>query len=563
MRARLKIQVSDERAITVQNEIALGSEPKARFYAMVAASTVIAAFGLIMNSTAVVIGAMLVAPLMTPIMGIALALVRGDASLLGRAVRAEIAGVLLAVAISACLGFLVPELEATEEMLSRTQPNLLDLLVAVLAGFAGAYAMVDEHISPALPGVAIAVAIVPPLANTGLCISLGAYHGASGSFLLFFANFLSILLVASAIFFASGMAREFGKVQKKDIVRRFGVAAVGFIIVAAFLSNSLYKMIEARRLKDAIDFELAEEFSQIPATAIRKVVHQNYKGRVYVLAHVDAPSVIVPSRVRKMEERLQKDLKIPIELIVRTSLTRDVSSTGSLNQVITASLDGFFLGQKPDPKIRTIRLAEQTIREFLSTRLGLNLEEVHLLSTDKSPTLLATVFGFRKMSGEEIHGLENEIRQRVGDDTLSLMIRHIDASLFDRWGEAHYEWLTFESSIPEQHRKLEEIGEFLEKEFKKGEHFLYNYDFSIREGFYHILVELTGPRLYTQEELVDLRKKLSKIVGSKVKVYVRYKPEVVVTEDGYTSFDRLNNQFLQEAETIYQKEIDMILEEAL
>ena len=65
-------------------------------------------------------------------------------------------------------------LEATPEMLSRTRPNLIDLLVAILAGFAGSYALIDEKISPALPGEAIATAIVPPLANSGLCFSLGA-----------------------------------------------------------------------------------------------------------------------------------------------------------------------------------------------------------------------------------------------------------------------------------------------------------------------------------------------------------------------------------------------------
>ena len=77
MQLKFKIKVSKERAIAVYEDIARGSEPELRFYAMVAASTAIAAFGRIMNSTAVVIGAMLVAPLMTPIFGIALALVRG------------------------------------------------------------------------------------------------------------------------------------------------------------------------------------------------------------------------------------------------------------------------------------------------------------------------------------------------------------------------------------------------------------------------------------------------------------------------------------------------------
>jgi uncharacterized membrane protein len=76
-------------------------------------------------------------------------------------------------------------LQVTPERLSRTEPNLMDLLVAVLAGVAGTYALIGARLSPALPGVAIATAIVPPLANSGLCLAMGAYQGAWGSFLLF------------------------------------------------------------------------------------------------------------------------------------------------------------------------------------------------------------------------------------------------------------------------------------------------------------------------------------------------------------------------------------------
>ena len=175
------LSVTAERARIVQQDIAEGSEPGMRFYILVVVSTMIAGFGLVMNSTAVVIGAMLVAPLMTPIFGMALALVRSDAHLLGRAGRAEIAGVVAAILMGFLLGKIYPGLEPTPEMLARTQPQLFDLLVAIFSGFAGAYALVDEKISPALPGVAIATAIVPPLANTGLCFAVGAYAGGVGS----------------------------------------------------------------------------------------------------------------------------------------------------------------------------------------------------------------------------------------------------------------------------------------------------------------------------------------------------------------------------------------------
>ena len=232
------LRISRERFKVVHQEISEGSEPALRFYLLVTISTLIAAFGLISNSTAVVIGAMLVAPLMTPIFGISLALVRGEPGLLGRAIRAEAVGVAAAVSMSFVLGLFLGDFEPTPEMLSRTRPILYDLIVAVLAGFAGAYALVDEKISPALPGVAIATAIVPPLANSGLCLALGEVSAGLGSFLLFVANMLSILVVASITFALSGMAKRFGaKAQHIDYARRFGLPTVAFVLIAVFLGH--------------------------------------------------------------------------------------------------------------------------------------------------------------------------------------------------------------------------------------------------------------------------------------------------------------------------------------
>jgi uncharacterized membrane protein len=125
-----RLEITRERFVVVHKEISEGSEPALRFYILVAISTLIASFGLIANSTAVVIGAMLVAPLMTPIFGISLALVRGEPPLLGRAVRAEIVGVVAAVSMGFILGSLLGDIDPTAEMLSRTRPNLFDLFVA-------------------------------------------------------------------------------------------------------------------------------------------------------------------------------------------------------------------------------------------------------------------------------------------------------------------------------------------------------------------------------------------------------------------------------------------------
>ncbi len=260
------LRIEPGRIPVVLEDINYGSEPAVRFYALVATSTLIAAFGLIANSVAVIIGAMVVAPLMTPIFGIALALVRGDAKLLGRALQAETVGVLLAVGVSAIFGSLPLALEVTPEMLARTQPNLLDLLVALLAGFAGAYAMIDEHLSPALPGVAIAVAVVPPLANAGLCLAVGAYLGMYGSMLLFLANVLSILLVSAVVFIAAGLARRIELESAWELIRRFGVACLGFIIVAVLLTHALVRIVQERHLTNTIKDLISTEFSHAPTS---------------------------------------------------------------------------------------------------------------------------------------------------------------------------------------------------------------------------------------------------------------------------------------------------------
>jgi len=182
------ISISTTRKEAVRDEIVDGSAPGLRYYLLMTISTLIAALGLVINSPAVIIGAMLISPLMTPIFGVSLGLISGDIQLCRKALVTEAAGVALAVFSGFLIGVLPLYFKVTPEMLARTQPTLLDLGVATLAGIAGCMAMIDERISPVLPGIAIATSLVPPLAASGLCFALGAPEGGVGAFLLFFAN---------------------------------------------------------------------------------------------------------------------------------------------------------------------------------------------------------------------------------------------------------------------------------------------------------------------------------------------------------------------------------------
>ena len=114
--------ITEERRQQIVKEISIGSEPGFRFYALLSTASLIAAFGLISNSTAVIIGAMLVSPLMTPIIGITLGIVIGKPKLLGTSLRSVVLGVVLAIVFAGLIGFLPLKLSATPETLSRTKP---------------------------------------------------------------------------------------------------------------------------------------------------------------------------------------------------------------------------------------------------------------------------------------------------------------------------------------------------------------------------------------------------------------------------------------------------------
>lgn len=165
------LTLTAETRSTVIRDVTDDAVPRSSFYVLVLLSTAIASYGLLANSTAVVIGAMLIAPLMGPIYGIALGLLREDRRLFFAAMLSEAIGIVLAVGLAFLIGSLPLRPDFGSEIMVRTRPNLYDLVVAIVAGVAGAYARSSERISPTLPGVAIATALVPPLAVCGLCLS--------------------------------------------------------------------------------------------------------------------------------------------------------------------------------------------------------------------------------------------------------------------------------------------------------------------------------------------------------------------------------------------------------
>ena len=192
----------------------------------------IASFGLYQDSVASIIGAMVVAPLGGAIMAFAGALVTARTRWMGITFLQVVLGAAAVVAIGFLVSLVMPQLLVlTPSLEARTSPGLLDLGVALAAGAAGAYVAVRRTGSDALPGVAIAVSLVPPLATVGICLELGRPSDAAGALLLFTTNFAAITVAACIVFVLSGAAPSREMLRERHRVRNGFVAAVVALVV--------------------------------------------------------------------------------------------------------------------------------------------------------------------------------------------------------------------------------------------------------------------------------------------------------------------------------------------
>lgn len=204
---RTLAELSDDLDLTSGDAVS----KRSAFWTMLVLSAVIAVAGVLADSTATVIGAMIIAPLSTPIMGVALGVVQRDRRLVWRSARTVALGVVAVVGIGAAFSLVVPgdfDLLGNSQIASRVSPGLVDLIAAMATGFAGAIALSRRDVAAVLPGVAIAISLVPPLVVAGVCLGQGAIALSMGALVLFLSNFLALVLAGMLVFTAAGYATE-------------------------------------------------------------------------------------------------------------------------------------------------------------------------------------------------------------------------------------------------------------------------------------------------------------------------------------------------------------------
>ena len=297
----------------------------ARFAALIVLSASIAAFGLLADSSAVVIGAMLVAPLMTPILSTAAATVQADNRELVIALGVIALGVVLAVGVgwatSAVAGdVIVGPTELPGEVEARTFPGLLDLGIAITAGAAAGYILPRRKAVSALPGVGIAVALVPPLATVGITFEAGARPEAGNAMLLFLTNLAAIVFAASAMLVLSGF-RPRQRISRRRLVTRVTVTTLAVAAVAiplalhtrATLQDASLRSVTARAVEDWDDSVRIVEMDAIVDEGVAEVEllvsGPQQPDRVWALA--DAIRAEFGDAV-DLELRYQQDLRFTV-----------------------------------------------------------------------------------------------------------------------------------------------------------------------------------------------------------------------------------------------------------
>jgi uncharacterized hydrophobic protein (TIGR00271 family) len=303
---------------------------RSAFWVLLTLAAVIAGAGVVADSTATVIGAMIVAPLMTPILGTALAVVLADRHQVVRSIVVVVAGAALVVLIGYLSGLLspVPEVAATNsQVASRVAPELVDLVAALATGAVGAFALVRPDVSDTLPGVAIAISLVPPLVVVGATLEAGAPDQAAGALLLFLTNVTAIIATSTATLLACRVravavaaGRPVGRLRARTAV----VIGALLVAVAVPLGVGTYQTVRGQQVLTTAQ-PAVQRWAQARAW---QVVDVTWSQGVLQITAAGAPPAPDTSSLRGALD--QAGLAgVPARLSEVLGGTRDLPATGS------------------------------------------------------------------------------------------------------------------------------------------------------------------------------------------------------------------------------------------
>jgi uncharacterized hydrophobic protein (TIGR00271 family) len=280
----------------------------------------LATYGLFANNSTAIIGAMIIAMLLGPISSLALGIIDSNFKLITKSLLTLVGGILIVCLVTAIWSWVNFRLPITDEIMARTAPNFIDLMIALVGGIAGAYSLVYKRLAVAFVGVAIATALVPPLCSATILLIKSQYHLAKGAFLLTFTNIVGIQFGYSIVLWLKGISAK-SLPLNKSILLFIKTNLIGLCIIIGLgllltfnLASVVKKLIFENNTRDI----LTEQVTATPGNFLSAVSYSNEDGKLVIRAVVTGPERPDSTQVGLMESKIPPNyLDLPNELRIR------------------------------------------------------------------------------------------------------------------------------------------------------------------------------------------------------------------------------------------------------
>jgi uncharacterized hydrophobic protein (TIGR00271 family) len=321
-----EMREKEKQDLDVYAVLSEGARPTIDYYILTVLSCIIATVGLIQGSTAVIIGAMIIAPLMTPILAFSLGVIWGDLFLFRVSLSSIFKGTFWAVAISSAIAFIIPLSDYLSEILSRTHPSVFDVTVALASGIVGAYGYANKRISNSLTGIAIAVALMPPLCTIGIGLGNRDLQVAGGAALLFAINLVSIGLAGAVVFWLMKIhpITEEDTAVRRRALSQILISLLDLVIITVPVGFYMYEgyMLEQAETRTGEAFR-----DRMPGYRVHEINRELIQGRYVLHITLTGTRPPDPDAVTWIRGDMKKNHEILEEIHVH--FLRSIEPTGN------------------------------------------------------------------------------------------------------------------------------------------------------------------------------------------------------------------------------------------
>jgi uncharacterized hydrophobic protein (TIGR00271 family) len=386
----------------------------------------IASIGLNVNSTAVIIGAMLISPLMGPIMGIGLGVSINDFDLLKKGIKNLLIATVISILTSAFYFVITPLHDVNSELLARTNPSLWDVFIALFGGLAGIVALTRRERNNVIPGVAIATALMPPLCTAGFGLAMGKWYFLLGAIYLFFINSLLICFATIVIVKQLRFSKKLfaSKETEKTVIRSIWIIVFITVIPSIYLA---YRIVQRSIFEGNAKKFVQQEFHFHRTQVVGKTFSMDGRKRTIELLLVGQP--LSPPVIDSLKDRMRLYHLDSAKLIIRQGL--DAKQEVDIAQIKASILEDVFREEKADsiPPVvnklnkaipdltKEIKALYPEIKEYSLTNAIL----INIDSTRRDTVLLLTARTKTRLSNLQKQKLENWLKQRTTTDSLKLI----------------------------------------------------------------------------------------------------------------------------------------------